>query len=68
MTVEATSGDSEADIDVTVTVGDMAAAAARTDIGDYTDRERFDLNGDGSVDASEIREALILWAQDNPGN
>ena len=68
VTVEASKGSEEADKDVTVTVGEMAAMMERTAIGDYTDRERFDLNGDGMIDASEIRDALILWAMDNPGN
>ena len=68
VTVEATSGDSEATKDVTVTVGMATAAGPRTDIGDYTNHERFDLNGDGVVDDSEVRQVLRIWAVDNPGN
>ena len=53
---------------VTVTVGMMTAPAERTDISQYTNQERFDLDGNGIVDASEIQQALIIWAQDNPEN
>ena len=68
VTVEATSGDSEATKDVAVAVGMATAAGPRTDIGDYSNHERFDLNGDGVVDDSEVRQVLRIWAMDNPGN
>ncbi len=68
VTVEATSGDSSASKDVTVTVGMAAAETPRTSLDQYTNHERFDLNGDGTVDDSEVRQVLSIWAQDNPGN
>lgn len=68
VTIEAESGMSMDTLDVTVTVGMMVAAEARTDISQYTNQERFDLDGNGIVDDSEVRQVLRIWAQDNPGN
>ncbi len=69
VTVEATStGGMTVTKMVTVTVGMAITPAQRTDIRDYTNHERFDLNGDGVVDDSEVRQVLRIWAMDNPGN
>ena len=68
VTVEATSGTEMASKMVTVTVGMAVAAEARTDISQYTNQERFDLDGNGIVDASEVREAIAQWFLDNPEN
>ncbi|MCE2462895.1 MAG: cadherin repeat domain-containing protein, partial [Dehalococcoidia bacterium] len=68
VTVEATSGDNMASKQVTVTVGIVVAPGERTSLDQYTNEERFDLNEDGIVDASEVRQVLRIWALDNPGN
>ena len=70
VTVEATasSGGMPATKKVFVTVGSATAPAMRTDIGGYTDQERFDLDGDGTVSDSELAQAIIIWALDNPEN
>ena len=70
VTVEATatSGGMPATKPVTVNVGMATEAADPTSLNDYTSQQRFDLDGNGIVDASEIREALIIWAEDNPEN
>ncbi len=68
VTVEATSSDKTetASKAVTVTVGAAATPGTMTPIGDYTNKQRFDLDNDGKVEASEIQQAIIIWIQDNP--
>ncbi len=65
VTVEASSGNSMASKMVTVVVGMEDAAADPTSLNDFTSRQRFDLNGDGIVDASEVREVLRQYFADN---
>ena len=68
VTVEATSGGETADKDVTVTVGMADASADPTSLSDFTNQQRFDLDGNGIVDDSELRQAIIIWIIDNPEN
>ena len=68
VTVEANNGGDPAKKDVIVMVAGDTPVGPRTSLDQYTDKERFDLNGDGTVEDSEIREALIIWATDNPEN
>ncbi len=69
VTVVATNGDSIDSLDVTVTVGRAAEAAPDpTSLDDFDPDQRFDLNGDGTVDDSEVRAVLREYFADNPGN
>ena len=68
VTVEAASGDSTANKPVTVTVGMAMAAPDLTTLDNIPHRQRFDLDSNGIVDDSDIQQALIIWAQDNPEN
>ena len=67
-TVVATSGGKMAEKDVTVTVDSAAAAGPRTSLDQYTNQERFDLNGDGIVSDVEVRQVIRAYFTDNPGN
>ncbi len=68
VTVEASSGDSDADKDVTVIVGSATAAVDPTSLSDFSSQQRIDLNSDGIVSDDEVMEALRIWLLDNLDN
>ena len=69
VTVVATStGGEMAQKMVTVTVGAAMEAADPTSLSDFTSQQRFDLDGNGIVDDSELRQAITIWITDNPEN
>ncbi len=68
VTIEANNGGDPAKKDVIVMVAGETPDGPRTSLDQYTNQERLDLNGDGTVSDDELRQAITIWIIDNPEN